>query len=209
MRPTRLLTGLVSMALIALGLVVLLPDCASACSCSGPGWTDKDFDRALTNPGTNASKQLAYDVDWTLSHPGAVFSGKVVDVEKGSSSSLLVTLRVFEVWNGPQRETLEVRTASDGVICGYPFEEGQEYLVYAYGKEEPFKVDLCSYTKQLSKADAELTYLGKFGESEKPKGGEALTDTSGGFPPLEIIGMLGGAVAAVSLVVLMRVARTT
>jgi hypothetical protein len=36
-----------------------------------------------------------------------------------------------------------------------------------------------------------------------------LNDTSGGFPPLGVIGMLGGAVAAVSLVVLMRVVRTS
>jgi hypothetical protein len=35
-----------------------------------------------------------------------------------------------------------------------------------------------------------------------------LSDTSGGFPPLGVMGMVGGTVAAVSLVVLMRLVRT-
>jgi hypothetical protein len=51
-------------------------------------------------------------------------------------------------------------TPSGGATCGYPFKEGQEYLVYAYGKEEPFKEDLCSETRQLSKASARLRVLG-------------------------------------------------
>jgi hypothetical protein len=36
-----------------------------------------------------------------------------------------------------------------------------------------------------------------------------LSDTSGGFPPLGIIGMMGGAVVAVSLLLLMRLVRTS
>ena len=29
--------------------------------------------------------------------------------------------------------------SADGVACGYSFKEGQEYLVYADGKGEPFE----------------------------------------------------------------------
>lgn len=104
------------------------------------------------------------------------------------------------MWKGPEQETLEVRTPSAGPSCGYPFKEGQEYLVYAYGKEEPFKVDSCGETTPLSEASADFEALGN---------GAVLSDTSGGFPPLGIIGMLGGAVATVSLVVLMRLVRTS
>jgi hypothetical protein len=195
MEPTRLLTGLVYMALLV-GLVALLPDCASACTCAvWPGSQQEQAERAL-NQST------------------AVFSGEVLDVEERPPTSMFgirmlssgVTLRASEVWKGPQRETLEVHTPRHGASCGYPFKEGQEYLVYAYGKEAPFKVDLCSETKLLSEASADLEALGN-GETVG-EGGGVLSDTSGGFPRLEIVGILGLAVAAVSLVFLMRLVRT-
>jgi hypothetical protein len=187
---TRLLTGLASMALLVVGLVALLPDCASACTCAG-------------FPGSQHA----------LEQSNAVFSGEVMDVEGGHTtrmfgwnvSSLKVTLRVSEAWKGPQKETLEVSTPRDGATCGYAFKEGQEYLVYASGKEETFEVDLCSGTKPLSGADTDLRVLGDGWSSGEDS---ALSDTSGGFPRLDMIGMLGGAVAVASLVLLVRLVRT-
>jgi hypothetical protein len=195
-RPTRLLTRLVSMALLVVGLVALLPDCASACTCAVP-------------PGSQQER-----AERALADAAAVFSGEVLDVEEEPPTRMFgirllssrVTLRVSEVWKGPQRETIEVSTPRDGASCGYPFKEGKEYLVYVYGKEEPFKVDLCSETKPLSEARADLEALGN---GEAQGGGGVLSDTSGGFPPLGIVGMMGLAVAAVSLVLLMRLVRTS
>lgn len=194
---SRSLSVLASVLLTGLGLVVLLPDCASACSCSG-GLSDKQL------------------VEWALSNPGAVFSGEVVDVEDGppikmmggSLPSSTVTLRLFETWKGPQRETVEVSTPRDGAICGYPFKEGQEYLVCAYGKGDPFKVDLCSGTKSLTRAGAELALLGKLGEGKKlAGGGDVLNDTSGGLSVRAMLGMAGLAMAA-SFLVVVRLVRT-
>ncbi len=186
-----MLTGLVSVTLLVVGLVALLPDCASACSCGGGA----------------PFRVLAKGAD-----AGAVFSGQVMSVEEGSSTRMFgmsvpsrrVTLQVSEVWKGPQTETLEVSTPRDGATCGYAFKEGQEYLVYAYGKEEPFKVDLCSQTRLLSRADAHLRVLGDGWSSGEDS---ALSDTSGGFPRLDMIGMMGLAVAVASLVVLRRLVR--
>ena len=184
MRPTRLLTGLVSMALLVVGLVALLPDCAYACLC----------------PVTPSTQQGA------LAESTAIFSGQVLDIEKGPKNTT-VSFRVSEVWKGPKRETLEVTTSSGGPnpACGYTFSEGRKYLVYAYGKEEPFKVDSCGRTRLLSRASRDLEALGNV---ETLGGGGVLSETSGGFPPLGVIGMLGLAVAAVSLVVLLRLVRT-
>ena len=182
---SRPLAALASVIIAVGGLVVLLPDCASACSCGGGG-----------------SKEEI--VEWALSHPGAVFSGEVVEVDKGSQISN-VTLRVDEVWKGPQRETIQVSTPSYGAACGYPFKEGQEYLVYAYEKEEPFKVDLCSQTKPLSKASGDLALLDN--SSERPTGGEVLSDTSGGASVRAMVGVAGLALAA-SLLLMMRLVRT-
>jgi hypothetical protein len=190
MRPTRLLSGLVSMAFLVLGLLALLADCASACTCAMiPGSQQERAERALDRST-------------------AVFAGEVMDISKGSllpdrPARNTVSFRVSEVWKGPQRETLEVSTPRGEGACGYSFSEGREYLVYAMGKK--MKVDSCGETTPLSEASTDLQALGN---GETLGGGGVLSDTSGGFPPLGVMGMLGGAVAAVSLVVLMRLVRT-
>jgi hypothetical protein len=138
-----------------------------------------------------------------LDRSSAVFAGEAVDLKRGFRTTM-VSIRVSEVWKGPERETLEVNTPSFGPACGYRFSEGREYLVYAEGKK--MKVDSCGRTKLLSKASADLEVLGN---GETFGGSGVLSDTSGGFPPLGVMGMLGGVVAAVSLVVLMRVVRTS
>lgn len=181
----RPFAALASVILSVVGLVFLLPDCASACSCGGGG-----------------SKEEI--VEWALSHPGAVFSGEVVEVDKGSQISN-VALRVNEVWKGPQQETIQVSTPSYGAACGYPFKKGQEYLIYAYKKEGPFKVDLCSQTKPLSKASEDLALLGN--SSEKPTDGEVLSDTSGEVSVRAMVGV-AGLVMAAALLVVVRLVRT-
>jgi hypothetical protein len=186
---SRPLAAVASVVLMGLSFLVLLPDCASACSCAVLG----------------SKKQ----VEWALSHPGAVFTGEVVKIDRPSSikSSLApetVTFRVSESWKGPEGATLEVRTPISGMSCGYPFKEGQEYLVYAHGKQQDLKVDLCSGTKALSKAGADLAELGN---GQKPKdGGDALTNTSGFVPGRAVLGM-AGLVMAASLLVMVRLVR--
>jgi hypothetical protein len=193
MSPTRLLTGLASVVLLVLGLVALLPDCASACSCVPP------------LPGQSEQERAERE----LTQSSTVFAGEVVSITKGEPggrwrpATLAVSLRVSEVWKGPERETLEVNTPSFGPACGYRFSEGEEYLVYAMGKK--MKVDSCGETTLLSNASAHLAALGN---GETLGGSGVLTDTSGGFPPLGVVGGFGGAVAVVSLAVLMRVVRT-
>ena len=144
-----------------------------------------------------------------ISSSDAVFSGEVVDLQKGTSASRMfgpsdtVTLRVSEVWKGTDQRTLEVRTPSQGSACGYAFKEGQEYLVYAYGKQD-LKVDACGGTTLLSKADKDLALLGN---GEKPTDGGDLTDTSGGVSVRAMVGIAGLAMVA-SFLVVVRLVRT-
>jgi hypothetical protein len=189
---SRPLTALAFAVLAGLGFVFLIPDCASACTCG--------------STSSNGQKEIESE----LSSSEAVFSGEVVDFEKGSSIAApwpteTVSFRVSEVWKGPERETLGVSTATQGSACGYAFKEGREYLVYAYGKQD-LEVDLCSRTKPLSEAGADLALLGN--SSEKPKeGGEALSDTSGGVSAGALVALAGLALAA-SVLVVVRLVRT-
>ncbi len=199
---SRPLAALASLVLAVLGIVFLLPpQDAYACSC-GP-----------------------VSVQRLLSSSEAVFSGEVVDLKRNQKDPApppppnpgsippaapsridRVSFRVSEVWKGPQRQTLEVITPrADGVSCGYPFKEGQEYLVYAEGKGEPFETALCSGTQPLSKADEDLALLGN-GEELKD-GGVALTDTSGVVPAWVVVGLAGLAMVA-SFLVVVRLVRT-
>ena len=177
---------LFSFALLTLSLVALLPDCASACSCA-----------AL--PGTPRERARE-----ALSGSTVVFSGEVVELEKpppdtamvegtmltvmgGGGRKATVTLRASEVWKGPRQQTVTITTDADSSMgCGYPFEEGREYLVYATGGEP--SVSLCSETKPLLEADADLKALG---EGQKPEDVGALSDTSGALSTPAVIGLAG------------------
>ncbi len=187
MPMSRPLAALASVVLTVLGFVLLLPECASACSCAILGGDPQER------------------VESELSSSEAVFSGEVVKIDRPSgpvwSSADLETdtFRVSESWKGPEGGMLEVRTAVSGMSCGYPFKEGKEYLVYASGGQQGLKVDGCSSTKPLSKAGADLALLGS---GEKPtNGGDALTDTSGGVSVGAMVGLAGLAVAASFLLV--------
>jgi Tissue inhibitor of metalloproteinase len=182
----RPLAALASFVLAVLGVVFLLPpDCAYACSCA---------------PSS---------IQRVLSSSEAVFSGEVVKVEEGPplpdvGSSIRVTLRASEVWKGPQRETLEVSTPRQGSACGYPFKEGQEYLVFADEGKQGLEVNSCGRTQRLAEAQADLEVLGA---SKKPTGGEVLPDTSGDASVPALVGLVGGLALAASLLVVVRLVR--
>jgi hypothetical protein len=144
-----------------------------------------------------------------LADSEAVFSGEVVKIDrpspfKSGADLETDTFRVSEVWKGPEQRTLEVHTALMGASCGYPFEEGQEYLVYAYTGKQGLEVDLCNGTQPLTEAEADLEVLGA---GERPTGGEILSDTSGGVSVGAMVGVAGLALAA-SVLVVSRVVRS-
>lgn len=69
-------------------------------------------------------------------------------------------IQVMESWKGPEvNKVVAVFTASDDAGCGYPFELGKTYLVYAYQHEGDYVVSLCSRTRSLEKAYFDLKYL--------------------------------------------------
>jgi hypothetical protein len=144
--------------MIATSLLVLTANAASACKCI-PTTPEQSFETAKK-----------------------VFSGKVVDVveqsptEQGANrgkgdpnflNGAKVTFEVSEVWKGNHKRQLVVMTSDSSASCGYSFEKGKEYLVYASGEEAKLQTGLCSGTKSLSDAQADLAALGE-GETPAP-----------------------------------------
>lgn len=198
---SRTFVALASLVLTVFGVVVLLPDCAYACSCAIVGSKQERVKSALADSDAVFSGEV---VDFSKSAPPTTMMEETMwTIMGGSTGTATATLRVSKVWKGPKHETVQVTTGADsGMGCGYPFEEGQEYLVYA-GKG--MSVNLCSETKPLSEAGADLALLGN---SEKPtNGGDSLNDTSGGVSVGAMLGMVGLAMA-VSFLVVVRIVRT-
>lgn len=134
---------LILCCLILAGTLAMDTDIAFACSCVIPGPPEAELARSV-----------------------AVFSGIVVDRHEpggllvSSADPVRVTFEVYAVWKGPAYSTITITTARSGASCGYTFEEGQEYLVYAHGSTDSLMVSSCSRTMPLAAAEEDLRVLG-------------------------------------------------
>jgi len=133
------------------------------------------------------NKTVSEAVKYATHRSTLVFAGKVVGFEyrKGIPNQYLESLRKvlgkdleyetkvveFEVerwWKGKSTTEVFLTTAetknADGTAshsgCDYHFKEGETYLVYAYGKGNELRTDMCTRTSPLSKTE-DLKILGK------------------------------------------------
>lgn len=137
-----------------IGLVALLgslwmaPPCeAGFCSCVGP-----------------------QDVAAAVQSADAVFTGSVVSVRDtvvgggsahGPWSMRRVTLRVKRAWKGAETRDVIVLTGMGGGDCGFPFQRGKTYLVYAHRSDSGgLGAGICGRTASLRNAAADLRELG-------------------------------------------------
>jgi hypothetical protein len=93
-----------------------------------------------------------------------VLAGEVVAFEKIDPkqffSKRLARVRVERVWRGEVTGVVDVSTGAGGGDCGYGFRRGQQFVIYAYkGPQGTLSTSICSPTKLLSKASADLEYF--------------------------------------------------
>lgn len=72
-----------------------------------------------------------------------------------------VTIDVAKSWKGMHGATVVVRTDVSGAACGYSFELGESYLVYARGAREPYSAHFCDPTKPTNASAEEMKVLDK------------------------------------------------
>ena len=108
----------------------------------------------------------------------SIFTGKVVKTELETEGRTRVELKSINVWKGTTKETIIIYTAENSAMCGYPFQEGTEYLVYATGEKE-LKVNLCSRTKSVVDADEDLDKLDAARRTGKASKRDPFTDMRG------------------------------
>jgi len=90
----------------------------------------------------------------------AIFEARVASIEVADGQRH-VRMDVVQTWLAAEHEHVEVVTAETEAACGYSFEVGQSYLVYASALEgEAYRVSLCSRTRRMVDADDDRALLG-------------------------------------------------
>jgi hypothetical protein len=132
----RWLRSIVVVGLFA-GVSVLVPSTpACACSC-----------------GSMSAEEAMARAD-------AVFVGVVVDVVfpwqwplASSADPVIATFEVDAVYKGDVPVNVRVQTVRDSASCGYPFEEGQRYLIHADQQTDGFwTTGLCDGNQRVDAA---------------------------------------------------------
>ena len=89
----------------------------------------------------------------------AVFTGTVLGITQ-EDNRRLVRLRVEEAWKGARCEEVTITTGLGDSDCGYAFQEGQAYLIYADKQRGRLSTNLCTRTKPAAEAGEDLAALG-------------------------------------------------
>lgn len=132
--------SLIVIAAIAVLFAVLTPS-ANACSCGSPGLPCEAYGAAA-----------------------AVFVGTPISIRQTNEmwTSRAVKFSVEQSYLGVAGTEVEVFTGSGGGDCGYYFEVGQRYLVYAYRNrnKEHLTTSICSRTRPYARASEDIAFLG-------------------------------------------------
>ncbi len=105
-------------------------------------------------------KPLKAQVKDAYTNSTAIFSGEVISIAPKSEYELTVKIKVGNSWKGKLAEEITFMTAKDGAMCGYGFEVGKAYLVYAFGANDSLMTTNCSRTT-LSSYKQDIKFLDK------------------------------------------------
>jgi hypothetical protein len=128
--------------------MLLLVSLVSACSCVQPGSVKEEF---------NISD--------------SVFLGKVLSVNTDLTEYIsVIKFDTDLIYKG--QDIAEIKTSASSASCGYNFEQGEDYLVYAREIEGETFVSLCSRTALAYDSEEDLAYLNStlidYTEEDKP-----------------------------------------
>lgn len=95
-----------------------------------------------------------------------VFAGEVLQITLDPASrnpqypaGRLVRFRVDRAWRGGVSDRVVIHTGAGGRDCGYDFERGVKYLVYAHQRDGRLSTGICSRTRPIREATEDLEYL--------------------------------------------------
>ncbi len=86
----------------------------------------------------------------------AVFAGEVDAVGNFGAAAKKADFTVTRHFRGANVTAISIMTSSDGASCGFNFEQGRSYLVYAYEVDGELWTSICTRTNLLSQATDDL-----------------------------------------------------
>ncbi len=91
----------------------------------------------------------------------SVFVGEVVEViKKPDVYSVIVKFKVKKTWNKNFQKEITLLTASEDSLCGYAFEIGKKYLVYATENNNNLMTNICTRTASVT-SNKDIAILNK------------------------------------------------
>lgn len=155
---------------VLIGLCIALTsfsiDLIWACSCSSPSPQEALLEASAIFRGRVVKIDRGnLGCAWAVVH-GAVASvfGRDEGQYVEAACMIQVTLSVDEAWKLSPREVVTVYTGRGGGDCGFPFEVGQEYVVFTHYRamclDDCFETDICTATTRVSDAAEILAMLG-------------------------------------------------
>ncbi|MGQ0602736.1 MAG: hypothetical protein ACT4QE_13710 [Anaerolineales bacterium] len=190
-RETKYLIAIIA---VLLGLIAPPPRTAWACSCAMPGTPAQEFaqrEAVFVGEVTGVRGAVSPSVAPWLFQISRYFQGYQPPYGR------VVSWRVIDSWKGVNTTTVDVQTGYGDADCGYGFQMGQTYLLYAYRGDAQSAVgngwgtNICSRTTEIANATTDLLYL-----QSQPK--LALTPAPASFWPLICAGSLALAFGAVA-----------
>ncbi len=109
-----------------------------------------------------STESVKKQVKGAFTNSTAIFEGEVLSVSKSLENEfeLIVKIKVSKTWKGENSGEISIKTTNQSSLCGYEFEVGKAYLLYANGLKEQLSVDNCSRTTGLSNK-SDVKYLRK------------------------------------------------
>jgi hypothetical protein len=116
-----------------------------ACSCAAP----------TTNNLQSLVKKAYKDSQ-------AVFSGKVLKIHRNEKLFYIeVRFQVEKSWKNKLAKEITITTGLDSAGCGFSFESGEKYLVYAYRSTKNLETNICTRTNLLAQTNKDLVVLNR------------------------------------------------
>ena len=93
--------------------------------------------------------------------------------ETGSPYGSVTVFEVLKSWKGITNNKITIRTGSDSGDCGYSFQAGKQYLIYAEllgdgTVKTELTTNICSPTKKIEDASEEIKYLNELRDDSAP-----------------------------------------
>lgn len=128
------------------------PQVAEACSCAP---YPNDLKKAVT---------MAYAQGNGIFEVGGIFLGDVTAIHERTDGPLRqyeVTFSVRDRWKGSIPDIISVRTNVGEIACGYKFQKGNSYLVFAHWDEhrQQLMTSYCDLTRSEAKAKDAIDLL--------------------------------------------------